>query len=295
MKVPALAWAAIALTVVIWASFLVVTRAAMTERLGIVEVGLIRFGTGAIFFLPLLAKRGIVPPGAGIKEVILIPAFGGIAFICFLAWGLQRAPVADSGVFTPSMLPVYVALLSAIFLGERFTKLRIAGFVLIILGALAVGGWSALVQRGDDVWLGHLSFTAASISWAIYTILFRQSGMKASDGAALLCLWSTIGFGTIAFFTGISFEGISQTTIATQIIFQGVLSGFVASFTYFYAIHNLGPSRTAAFAALVPILAALGGWALLAEPIGWIKAMGIAVVATGVLLASGILSARRQL
>ncbi|MEO0914155.1 MAG: DMT family transporter, partial [Pseudomonadota bacterium] len=221
----------------------------------------------------------------------LIPAFGGIAFILFLAWGLQRAPVADSGVFTPSMLPVYVALLSALFLGERFTRLRLTGFALIILGALAVGGWTALTREGEAVWLGHLSFTAASLSWAAYAILFRQSGMRAEDAAALLCFWSAIGFAALGATTGISFAGISGTTILIQIVFQGVLSGFVASFTFFYAIHHLGASRTAAFAALVPILAALGGWLWLDEPIGWIKATGIGIVATGVLLASGILKA----
>ena len=50
-------WAAVVVTILIWASFLVVTRAAMTSRLGVTEVGLIRYGVGALFFLPVLLRR----------------------------------------------------------------------------------------------------------------------------------------------------------------------------------------------------------------------------------------------
>ncbi|MHA3913532.1 DMT family transporter [Halovulum sp. GXIMD14793] len=288
------AWAMLALTLVIWASFLVVTRAAMTARLGPVEVGLIRFGTGTLCFLPVLLKHGLLPGGTGLKDVILIPGFGGIAFILLLSGGLQIAPVADSGVFAPSMLPLYVALLSAVFLGERFSRLRIAGFAMIVAGALAVGGWAALSEGAEGVWRGHLMFTAAAFSWAIYTVAFRRSGLSAPIAGAMLCAWSAIGLGIIALFTGVDFTGVPAQTLIIQIVFQGFLSGFVAVFTYFYAIQYIGASRTAAFAALVPVMAALGGWALLNEPIGWIKAMGIVVVALGVTLASGAVTGGKR-
>lgn len=288
------AYFALVLTILIWASFLVVTRAAMTAQLGSVEVGLIRFGTGTLFFLPVLLRRGIFPPGAGWREIVLIPGFGGIAFILMLSAGLKIAPVADSGIFTPSMLPFYVAVLSAIFLGERFTKLRLFGFAMIVIGALAVGGWSAVTQSGEGVWRGHLLFTAASLSWAIYTIGFRRSGMKAIDAGAILCFWSALGLGIIALVKGVDFGGIPTRTLLIQMFFQGFLSGFVSTFTYFYAVTHLGASRTAAFAALVPIMAAFGGWVVLGEAIDPAKGIGIAVVALGVTFASGALSRRER-
>ena len=287
------AWGALTVTVLIWASFLVVTRAAMTSSLGAVEVGLIRFGVGALLFAPVLWRSGIVPAGAGWKEVVFIPAFGGVAFILCLSAGLRIAPVADSGVFTPSMLPLYVALLSFLFLGERFDRLRMVGFVLIVLGAIAVGGLSIL-NSGGGVWRGHLLFTCASISWAIYTVMFRRSGMAPLEGAALLCFWSALALGSLALVQGVSFSDIPTGDLILQIVFQGVLSGFVASYTYFHAIREFGASRTAAFAALVPVLAALGGWVFLGEALGPLKAAGILVVVAGVVLASGSFSNRKR-
>ncbi|MEM6467452.1 MAG: EamA family transporter, partial [Pseudomonadota bacterium] len=76
------------------------------------------------------------------------------------------------------------------------------------------------------------------------------------------------------------------------VLFQGVLSGFLATITFGYAVSKLGASRTAAFAALVPGLAALGGWVILGEPIPFNKALGLGAASLGVLLASGILSRR---
>ncbi|MEM8788853.1 MAG: DMT family transporter [Pseudomonadota bacterium] len=280
--------AALALTLFIWAAFLVVTRAAMTTPLGVIEIGLLRYGTGAILFLPVLLRHGIAPRGARPLDLILIPLFGGVLFVALLASGLRLAPVADSGVFTPAMLPLYVALLSFLLMGERFGPLRLTGFALIVAGALFVGGWEALT-RTDGAWRGHLMFTGASISWAIYTVVFRRSGLSPALGGALMCFWSALLFAAFAMVWGTNFTSVPAPTLLIQVIFQGLLSGFVATFTFFYAVQTIGASRTAAFAALVPVMAALGGWAFLDEPIGAAKTVGILVVAVGVALASGAL------
>ena len=292
-SVPGRAWAAVVVTILIWASFLVVTRAAMTSLLSVTEVGLIRYGVGALFFLPVLMKKGLWPRDLPAWKVFAIPVFGGALFLGFLGQGLKIAPVADSGVFTPSMLPLFVALLSTLFLGERIGPLRLAGFAMILVGALAVGGYEAVRGGGDGVWVGHVLFLCASFSWAIYTVIFRASNLGAFHGGALLCFYSALAFCIPALIVGTDFASVPPSTLAIQILFQGVLSGFVATWTFFYAVTALGPSRTAAFAALVPVLAALGGWVFLGEPIGPLKALGILIVSAGVLLASGAV-ARRQ-
>ncbi|MSU90015.1 EamA family transporter [Rhodobacteraceae bacterium 2CG4] len=286
--------AALALTILIWASFLVATRAAVTARMGPLEVALVRFGTGAVLFLPVLLRHGPVPRGVRPADLVLLPLFGGVLFILLLAGGLRFAPVADSGVFTPSMLPLYVALLSAALLGERFSRLQMAGFAMIVTGALAVGGWEAAANAGTGAWRGHLMFTGAALSWAAYTVLFRRSGLAPAVAGAVLCFWSAVVLGAMALVVGVDFTALPPRSLALQVLVQGVLSGFVATFTFFYAVRHLGASRSAAFAALVPVLAAVGGWALLGEAIGPVKAAGIAVVSAGVALASGAFPLRKR-
>lgn len=286
--------AALALTVLIWASFLVATRFAATTHLGPLEVALIRFGTGALLFLPVILKHGPIPRGVRLLDLVLLPLFGGVLFILLLASGLHYAPVADSGIFAPSMLPLYVAVLSALLLGERFSSTRRVGFALIVAGALAVGGWEVATNSGNGAWRGHLMFTGAALSWAAYTVLFRRSGLSPGLGGALLCCWAFAILASIALVVGVDFSAVPPRILALQILFQGVLSGFVATYTYFYAVQHLGASRSAAFAALVPVLAALGGWLVLGETIGPVKAAGILIVSAGVALASGVFPLRKR-
>jgi len=58
--------------------------------------------------------------------------------------------------------------------------------------------------------------------------------------------------------------------------------------TFLYAVTRLGTVIPAASAALVPVLAALGGWLFLGEALGPMKILGIGVVMAGILLASGV-------
>ncbi|MEO1000612.1 MAG: DMT family transporter [Pseudomonadota bacterium] len=282
-----LAWGAVVVTVAIWASFLVAVRAAASTALGPVEVGILRFGVGALLFAPVWLRRGPLPGGVSLRHAVPIALGGGFFFILLLAAGARFAPVADVGVFAPSMLPVYVAVLAMVVLGEKLGPSRLLGLGLILLGAVAVGGYEAIANSGDGAWRGHLLISLGAMGWAVYTIAFRASGMRALDAAAMITLWSALAFGALALFVPVSFAEVERSTLLIQILFQGVLSGFVATFTYGYAMEHLGATRVTAFAALVPVLSALGGWVILDEPIGWVKSGGIVIVTLGVALATG--------
>lgn len=285
----ALAWSAVAATMLIWASFLIVTRAAVGDRLGPVDVGLLRFLTAALVLSPILWRYGVLPQAARPKHIVTVALMGGFGFVLLLAAGMQFAPVADSGVFAPSMLPLYVALLSFVILSERFSGMRIIGFALILCGALGVGGWEVFTASQAGSWRGHLLFTTAAFIWAVFTINYRHMGVTALPGAAFVCFWSAAAFLAISPFFTLQLFDVAGKTLVFHILMQGVISGVISTITYAYALQHIAPSKVAACAALVPPLAALGGWIFLAEPIGLVKAGGIVIVACGVALASGAL------
>ncbi|MEO1422992.1 MAG: DMT family transporter [Pseudomonadota bacterium] len=291
-RTPWLPWAAVVVTLIIWTSFLVVTRAAARADLTPTDVGLLRFVPAAILFAPVWLRSGPLPGGIRLRGITHIALPGGFLFVGLLASGAQFAPVADTGIFAPSMLPFYVAVLSYVMLGERFSHLRIAGFALILTGALSVGGWEVLSSAGDGAWRGHVLVSVAAVCWAYYTVNFRLSGLSAADGAMLIAFWPAIGFGLLGLVAPTNIWEAEISFIAFQVLMQGVLAGFVSTLTYSYALKNIAPSKVAAAAALVPVMAAISGWIWLDEPIGLIKSIGIAVVACGVLLASGALDRR---
>ena len=122
---------------------------------------------------------------------------------------------------------------------------------LVLIGALAVGGFEAISNAQSGAWRGHLLFLTASCCWAAYTVRFNWASLDPVDGAILLLGWSAI-----AFSVGLLVFGTTLTTLPTPILalqlFQGFMAGFVANFTYLYAVRALGSAIAAAAAAMVP-------------------------------------------
>ena len=286
-----LPWLALLVTVLIWASYLVVVRAAVTGDLSPADVGLLRTAPAALAFLPYTLRHGLRPSGAGIPDVFWIGIIGGGAFIVLLSTGLTFAPTADGGVFTPTILPVWVAILAVLLAQQRYHVTQIIGLATILAGAAIFGGATAIFEAQAGAWRGHLLFILASLSWAIYTFRFRQSGLSPVAGTAIMATIPAMLFVVWIMVQGTSIHQLPPEVLALQ-LGQGLAAGLIANFTFFYAIQHLGPSIPAASAALVPVLAAIGAWLFLGEPISTVKAIGMAIAACGVVLASGLVSRR---
>jgi drug/metabolite transporter (DMT)-like permease len=88
----------------------------------------------------------------------------------------------------------------------------------------------------------------------------------------------------------VSFAAASFGDITVMIVLQSFAIGILAMFMFGYAVQCLGAAETAAFGALTPILALLGGAFFLGEAVTVFKVIGVALVAVGVILASGVFS-----
>ncbi len=284
-----LPWIALIVTVFIWAAYLVAVRAAVNVNLNPIDVGLLRTVPASLVFIPFLFRRGLFPEGSNITDAILIGLIGGGAFLVFLTQGLKFAPTADAGVFTPAMLPVCAATLSMLFIGQRFYGSQLLGLLLIVGGAAAIGGTSLVANASSGAWRGHILFLAASMSWAIYTLRFRQSGLRPFTGVAILVVWPAMFFIAAAILQGTTLHTLPLPIFVFQLTL-GFSAGLIANFTFFYAIQKLGPVIPSASAACVPILVGFGAWITLGEVLSWYQLAGMGIAAIGVLLASGILT-----
>ena len=126
--------------------------------------------------------------------------------------------------------------------------------------------------------------------WSIYSVYFRQSGIDPLTGLVFGLFWGTTVVIPLLLLLGdISFERATPLDILSMIVLQGLLIAILAMLLYNFAIRQLGPAQTAAFGALTPILALMGGFVFLGESITLLKSVGIFIVAVGVILASGIM------
>ncbi len=282
--------AAACAAVMIWGGFLIVTRFAVQGTFTVPELLLLRLVPAAILVAPVMWRQGVLPSGLSWPRTLMLVIGAGIGFPAILMSGLQFAPASDAGALAPGMLPFWTALTAAIMLGEVPGPRRKVGLGLILAGAALVGLWQIVVQADSGAWRGHLCFLAAAALWAVYTVVYRQSGLTPIHALAIGLFWSGVVGLPILVWIGVPFEGAGPQAIIVMALLQGLVMGFLSLLLYGHAVQRLGAAETGAFGALVPILALVGGALFLDEKVDAVKAAGVALVAIGVFMASGILA-----
>ncbi len=276
--------------VMIWGSFLIVTRFAVRGSFTVPELLLLRLVPAAALVAPVMWREGVLPRGLSWPRTVMLVIGAGIGFPAILMSGLQFAPASDAGALAPGMLPFWTALTAALMLGEVPGPRRKLGLGLILAGAGLVGLWQVIVQAESGAWRGHLCFLTAAALWAVYTVVYRQSGLTPIHALAIGLFWSGVVGLPILLWMGVPFEGAGTQEIVVMGLLQGLLMGFLSLLLYGYAVQQLGAAETGAFGALVPILALVGGAVFLDEQVDGVKVAGVALVAVGVFMASGILT-----
>jgi drug/metabolite transporter (DMT)-like permease len=204
--------------------------------------------------------------------------------------GLEFAPASDGGALAPGMLPFWAALAAYALAREIPGPRRRIGLAMILTGAVVVSLWPILGGARDGAWRGHLMFLTGSGLWAIYSVIFRQSGLTPMHGLVIGLFWGTLTITPLLLLSGnVSFATTNWGDIAVMMVIQSLIIGILAMVLFSYAVRLLGAAESSAFGALTPILALLGGVMFLGESVGPLKVFGVVLVAAGVFLASGIL------
>jgi len=248
----------------------------------------LRLVTASIVTLPFMIKLGVILRGQSFVSTVMIALMPSAVAPYIISSGLFYASASDSGALAPGTLPFWAALFSFLLIGEKPSKLRLVGLLAIFIGAISVGLTQMLDGSYSETWKGHLLFLLGACLWAIYTIYFKQAGLRPVQGLVVGLFWGTLFLVPVLFMTGeVSFSNVSIQEIVWVCLLQGVLIGVLAMILYSIAIRCLGAAQTAAFGALTPILALFGGVVFLNETITTGGVMGIFLVAVGVILASG--------
>lgn len=280
--------------VTIWALFILITRFAVQGSFTVEELLVLRLIPGAIVMAPVMWKLGVMPRGQSFPRAIMLMVGASAVFPFVVSKGLAYAPASDGGALAPGMLPFWAALAAYALAGEVPGPRRKIGLAMILTGAMVVSLWQMLAGAEGEAWKGHLMFLGGSGCWAVYSVMYRQSGFSPSHALVIGMFWGALLITPLLLATGnVTFATASLRDIAVMTFFQSFVIGILAMFLYSYAVQRIGAAEAAAFGALTPIMALLGGATFLDETITPIKVGGVILVAVGVFLASGILGKTR--
>ena len=275
----------------IWATYLVFTKAGTGSGLMPQDFVLLRFGTAAAIMLPWLIRHDPrTLAGIGWRRATVLTMLAGPPFILLSTGGYLFAPLAHGAVIQPSTITLGSMIAAALLLDERLTRGKLIGVALIVAG-LAVIASHARTMGGGQAWLGDLLFVGAGLSWAGFTILIKRWALGAvavtaavSTVSALvvvpaMLLWG--GLGRIA--------ALPVGTLIAQLIVQGLLSGVLAVIAFGAAVRHLGAAKAGLFPAIVPAATLIVGAVVSGVVPTRFEAIGAALATLGLLTAIGLI------
>ena len=277
---------AAAVAVLITASYPVATRAGVTGSFAPHELVTLRFGVGALLFLPYLLLHWRHVRRAAWLQGVPLTLFQGAGMGALVICGLQLAPATHAAALGPGVFPAWVALLGFLVFATRPSTRVIIGCALCATGVLMLTYRSAS-EMNAAVLAGDAMFLAASGLGALYVLQLRRWGIGAIQGAAIVSLYSALIVVPWHLWSAAEpLRPVEPVELLWQILWQGVLIGCVWLIALNHAIARLGTERSSALVALVPVTSAIVALVFLGEVPSVTEIVAFLAISAGVLFAA---------
>jgi len=274
-------WLSILALGVIWGgTFMVVTIA--LRGYGPLTVACARTTLGAVALIILMRalKRPMpVMDRRMCKYLVAIGVLNTALPFALLTWGQQHVPSAFAGI-SMAALPLFVLPLSHVFTDEKLSTRNLIGVCLGFIGALVLIGPSVL--RLGTGWepLGQIACIAASMSYAISSVMTRRCPPidPISMAALLLVVGSITLIPAMLIVEGIPV--ISDRTSTIAIIFLGLVPTAFAALLRVYTIRSAGAVFMTLVNYQVPVWSMIFGAWVLSEvlPLRFFIALGLIMI-----------------
>jgi drug/metabolite transporter (DMT)-like permease len=211
------------------------------------------------------------------RDLILISVPNSLGFI--LQYKAQELTTASKTALFVNSSPAFVAILSAILLKDRLTRIQLAALFVALAGVVVTStrldfsGFSA-VNMGDVLSL------AAGISWAFIVVYSRDMVNKhgAYNVAQALCFWTAVTSAPFVAFEEVRFAWRALPAL----IYLAVFTTIVAYYLYLKGVQRVSALSTSIII-LVEVIVAFGiSHVLLGEFFSPVETMGVVLVMTGV-------------
>lgn len=291
-KLPGLAYVGLVLTPLFWAGNAVVARGTV-DAIPPLSMAFWRWVIALAILLPfglpgIWRHRQIIRQRLGSMLALATFSVGAFNSLLYLA---ASTTTATNIALINATIPIFVALMSWLLLGDRTRPIQALGI------ALAVTGIVTVVARGDLAVLtglqaqpGDLIMVAAVFSWGLFSVLLRRQAVPLP---ALTFLTTQILLGVLVilpfYLTDLlAFSGgfeLSGATLAPLLYFA-IFPGILAYAFWNHGVHAIGPSRAAIFMYLTPVFASILAGIFLGETLGRFHVIGGLLILSGLILAT---------
>ncbi len=272
------------LSFLLFAGQFIVSRHGVVQGLTPYDITALRYAVAGLIATPVVISWGLADLGGlGWIRGLVLTLVSGVPYFLLMIAGLSYAQAAHAVVLNPGMTLIGGLLISALWLGERPTRIDLLASFIGLLG-LAVIGWTSFSDLSEDTWVGDSLFLVTGLAWAIYMVLlarWRVSPIKATLVVAFMSLVYLPLYGVTAMGDNIV-ESTTTSDILLQAVYQGIVHSLIAMALFAFAVQKLGSGRVALMTPIVPAAGIIMAVVLLDERPGELQWLGAGLVCTGI-------------
>jgi drug/metabolite transporter (DMT)-like permease len=213
---------------------------------------------------------------------------GFVFYQFFFIVGVSKT-AAGTAALIMAGAPMFTAIAGSTLRTEYLRPIAWIGLIVSLLGT-AVVVLGAGTSLAPGTLSGNLLMVCAALFWGLYTALSRPVLSEVSPIG--LSFFGLVAGLPILYAIGLPYFGsIDLTTVELKIwlaiLFSGAFSTGIGVVIWNLGVKNVGASHTAAYNNLVPFVALLFSFLILAEPVTWLQ------VAGGIMIVGGLVLMRR--
>ncbi len=284
------AYLALIVIAVLWASYPALAKLAMRDFPPFF-LALVRCVVASAFLSVMLVRSTgesvrELPPGAA-RAFLVLGVAGVWMSMQFTYVGIYYTTAANN-VILQAATPVTVALAARLVLREHLGRRQWLGAAVSGAGVvLVITNGRVATVRATEIHSGDLITLFAICGWTAYTVygkrvLALSSPVMATTGAYVLGTLTLVPTAIVAapFYPA---PRLASPLAWTVVFYQAILGG-IAHVWWYRAVNVVGPSRSAIFMNIQPVVGVALAWLLLSESFGPWRMVGGALILGGVAL-----------
>ena len=221
-----------------------------------------------------------------ITRLLLLGVLGNGLYQLFFVHGVARTRAGNAALIVGAA-PAFIALAARARGLERIQRMAMLGIVLSVVGVGLVMLGSANAGTGHTTLLGSVLVFLGVVCWTFYTI-FLQPYTKRVDAITLSALTLIGGAVPLLIASGPAIIATDWSRIGIggwlALLYSSIVSMGIAYLFYYRGLRVLGPTRTAVYSNLQPIIALLVAWPVLGEAPTIFQGVGAVTIVAGVFM-----------
>ncbi len=239
-----------------------------------------------IIFIPLQSKRITPIQKKDIIPIFLLGFFGVIGYHLGLNYGEQYVSAGAASLIIAT-IPIFVAIMSIIYLKEKITIKKGFGITISLIGVTIISLWGTAGTNIEINYIyGAFGVLFAALMGAFYTIAGKKM-LKRYSGLSLTVYAMLLGsIGLIPFANRDLPNQILNLSLTSwgALIFLGIFSTITAYTLWYIALETRDATEISPFLYAIPVVSTILSYFLVNERITLFFILGGMLVITGLLL-----------